>query len=135
MGPPSDIMHQMLSDPNPSSNPIDAHVRWHGVYPPPLNLPHLIVALLELFGFLVIRCRAFDRLWEHEHAAGGSFGQACLAQLLLRRHKDVGNVVVLAEHGERGDDIYGGDVAGKDAEPAGGEGKVSRDAEGCMWAW
>lgn len=73
----------------------------------------LAVVLTVLVGGLVLGLLALGLLHDHDDGCrslrlGGS------AELSARRDEDEGHVVVLAQNGEVGDDVHGGDVASDD---------------------
>ena len=79
---------------------------------------HLAVHVLELLGVVVAHLiAALLRIRQHQHARRGALGLAGGAQFLLGVHVDVGHVGLLAQDGDVGDDVDGGDVARDDAQP------------------
>jgi hypothetical protein len=98
---------------------------------------HLAVHVLELLGVVVAHLiAALLRIRQHQHARRGAFGLAGGAQFLLGVHVDVRHVGLLAQDGDVGDDVDGGDVARDDAQPViqrWGEG--TRSVSGSVSDW
>lgn len=87
----------------------------------------LTVILAVLVGRLVLGLLALSLLHDHDDGCR-SLRLGSGAELSARSDEDEGNVVVLAQNGEVGDDVHGGDVAGDDDNT--GERGVARTGGG-----
>ena len=75
------------------------------------QLVELLVSLVPLV-ILLLALLAGGR-GDHDDGSG-ALGAAGSTELGARREEDVGDVVVLAEDGDVGDEVHGADVGGKD---------------------
>lgn len=83
------------------------------------KLVQLLVSLVPVGVDLLARLGLASGLGGDHDDRGGPLCAAGGAQLGARGQEDVGDVVVLAEHGNVADDVHGGDVGGQDDDAAG----------------
>lgn len=77
------------------------------------NLLHNVVETLSVLLSLAL-VALLAAAGDNHDATRWSLGSTSAAEVLLGRNKDVGDLGVLAEDGDVGDDVAGGDVTGND---------------------